>query len=485
MKINASTLLYGIRYIRKFGLHTLWIRIAEKKQKDKFDYQKNFSKMQASKEELDKQRNEVHGWDRQVKISIVTPLYNTPEIFLRELIESVSDSSYENWQLCLADATEAENGLTSENKLGDIVREYQKKDEKITGEGSRICYKKLTQNYGIAENTNQAIEMAEGEYIAFLDHDDVLTPDALYEMALAAGKAEKSGKKAAMFYSDEDKVNENRTAFLEPNFKPDFNPDLLCANNYITHFLMVSKKLLDRIGKISKEYEGAQDYDFILRCAEQADDVIHVPKVLYHWRVHDRSTAGGSGSKDYAIDAGKRAIGAHLQRMGERGKVTVMPYFGFYRVEYEECMKEKREECVLFVDQAITPLNSDWQEILYADCSRKGIGVVGGKIYDRHHHVFEAAFFEKKDAAGKRFLDNVYRGLKEGYGGYMHRANIQMDCDGVSAKCMLVKKTVLDKIEDYESLTNQPEFAELVCSTAKKMGYRVMYDPEVKMIFKS
>lgn len=481
MKIKTSAIVYGIRYIRRFGLRTLIIRIIEKKREKYSEYQSFYSETKASLEQLEKQRMEVSHWNKKEKISIVTPLYHTPAIFLRELIESVLESSYENWQLCFADATQDEE----ENQIENIVKEYQKMDEKLTGKKSRICYKKLSQNYGIAENTNQALTMAEGDYIAFLDHDDIITPDALYEMALAAKCAKKTGKEANMFYSDEDKVNENRTAFFEPHFKPDFNPDLLCANNYITHFLMISRKLLDRVGKISKEYDGAQDYDFILRCAEQADDVIHVPKVLYHWRVHDRSTAGGSGSKDYAIDAGKRAIEAHLQRMGERGKVTVMPYFGFYRVEYEECMKKKREECVLFIDQAITPLNSDWQEILYADCSRKGIGVVGGKIYDRHHHVFEAAFFEKKDAAGKRFLDNVYRGLKEGYGGYMHRANIQMDCDGVSAKCMLVKKTVLDKIEDYESLTNQPEFAELVCSTAKKMGYRVMYDPEVKMIFKS
>jgi len=275
MKIKTSAIVYGIRYIRRFGLRTLIIRIIEKKREKDSEYQSFYLETKASLEQLEKQRMEVSHWNKKEKISIVTPLYHTPAIFLRELIESVLESSYENWQLCFADATQ--DG--EENQIENIVKEYQKMDEKLTGKKSRICYKKLSQNYGIAENTNQALAMAEGDYIAFLDHDDIITPDALYEMALAAKCAKKTGKEANMFYSDEDKVNENRTAFFEPHFKPDFNQDLLNSNNYITHFLMVSRELLDQVGGINKEYDGAQDYDFILRCTELADNVIHIPKV--------------------------------------------------------------------------------------------------------------------------------------------------------------------------------------------------------------
>lgn len=481
MKIKTSAIVYGIRYIRRFGLRTLIIRIIEKKREKDSEYQSFYLETKASLEQLEKQRMEVSHWNKKEKISIVTPLYHTPAIFLRELIESVLESSYENWQLCFADATQ--DG--EENQIENIVKEYQKMDEKLTGKKSRICYKKLSQNYGIAENTNQALAMAEGDYIAFLDHDDIITPDALYEMALASKCAKKTGKEANMFYSDEDKVNENRTAFFEPHFKPDFNQDLLNSNNYITHFLMVSRELLDQVGGINKEYDGAQDYDFILRCTELADNVIHIPKVLYHWRVHERSTAAGAGSKDYAIDAGKRAIESHLQRMGENGKVVVTPYFGFYRIEYGINTENKTEDYVLFADQSLKPLNADWKQILYADCSRKKIGVVGGKIYDRHHRIYEAAFFEKGDWTGTACGENVFSGLREGYGGYMHRANIQMDCDRVSEKCMLVKKEVLEQIEDYEQQIRTPEFSYIVCQKAKEMGYRIMYEPEVKMIFKS
>ena len=248
---------------------------------------------------------------------------------------------------------------------------------------------------------------------------------------------------------------------------------------------LVSRELLDQVGGINKEYDGAQDYDFILRCKEIADNLIHIPKVLYHWRVHEQSTAAGAGSKDYAIDAGKCAIESHLQRMGENGKVVVTPYFGFYRIEYGINTENKTEDYVLFADQSLKPLNADWKQILYADCSRKKIGVVGGKIYDRHHRIYEAAFFEKGDWTGAACDENVFSGLREGYGGYMHRANIQMDCDRVSEKCMLVKKEVLEQIEDYEQQIRTPEFSYIVCQKAKEMGYRIMYEPEVKMIFKS
>lgn len=494
-KMTSSTLKYGINYIKQFGLKTLGVRIIEKKRERKFDYQGFYEQNRVSNGQLEEQRMESMKWEKRPLVSIITPLYHTPEKFLRELIESVMASSYDNWQLCLVDATSVEE---ERKKIYQIVSEYQQKDNRDGGK-QKILYEKLRENYGIAENTNRALFMAKGDYIAFLDHDDTITPDALYEMMAMEQKMGIDSTRAVMFYSDEDKMNEEKTCYYEPHFKPDYNPDLLCANNYITHFLMVSRVLLEEVGGIQGEFNGAQDYDFILRCTEKAENVVHIPKVLYHWRVHNASTSGGGGSKDYALQAGRRAIEQHLQRIGEYGMVQYTPYFGFYSVNYEQRNKRKitlidisgrldesvqedqeSEAYILFWDSSLKPLRYDWKEILMADIDRKGVGVVGGKIYNVKHRIEEAPYFVEETANGKALV-NKFQGLRAGYGGYMHRANIQMDCDAVSGRCMLVKREVIEKIENYAEQITQPYFYEVVCNTAKRLGYRVMYEPRVEM----
>ena len=329
MKINATNIKKGLRYLKHYGLKEFMIRLEEKQEQEAVPYDEWFRKMKVTEQELQQQKKESRKWKNAPKISVVVPLYQTPEKFLREMIVSVQASSYENWELCLADGTPDFSLIT-------VVQEYQKKDCALTGkEKSRIVYKKLEQNEGIAGNTNQAIAMADGDYVAFLDHDDVITPDALYEMAakIAAGQGEE--QIPDMLYSDEDKTDGEMTKFMDPHFKPDFNLDLLRSNNYITHFLVVSRGLLEKVGGIRSDYDGAQDYDFVLRCVEQAKRIEHVAKILYHWRVHELSTAGGGGTKEYAADAGKRALEAHLDRLGIAASVEKTQYFGFYRVKYE------------------------------------------------------------------------------------------------------------------------------------------------------
>ena len=329
MKINATNIKKGLRYLKHYGLKEFMIRLEEKQEQEAVPYDEWFRKMKVTEQELQQQKKESRKWKNAPKISVVVPLYQTPEKFLREMIESVQASSYENWELCLADGT-------PDFSLFTVVEEYQKKDCTLTGkEKSRIVYKKLEQNEGIAGNTNQAIAMADGDYVAFLDHDDVITPDALYEMAakIVAGQGEE--QIPDMLYSDEDKTDGEMTKFMDPHFKPDFNLDLLRSNNYITHFLVVSRGLLEKVGGIRSDYDGAQDYDFVLRCVEQAKRIEHVAKILYHWRVHELSTAGGGGTKEYAADAGKRALEAHLDRLGIAASVEKTQYFGFYRVKYE------------------------------------------------------------------------------------------------------------------------------------------------------
>ena len=343
MKINTTNIKKGLRYLKHYGFKEFLIRLEEKQEQEAVPYDEWYQKMKVTEQESDRQRKESRKWNNAPKISVVVPLYETPERFLREMIESVQASSYENWELCLADGTPSADKEANADEISpkayalhEIVGEYQKKDCQLTEkEQSRIVYKKLEQNEGIAGNTNQAIAMATGDYIAFLDHDDVITPDALYEMAARIISGQEKKQAPDMLYSDEDKTDSMTTKFMDPHFKPDFNLDLLRSNNYITHFLVVSRKLLEKAGGIRSDYDGAQDYDFVLRCTEQAEKIEHIAKILYHWRVHELSTAGGGGTKDYAADAGKRALEDHLSRLGVKASVETTQYFGFYRIRYE------------------------------------------------------------------------------------------------------------------------------------------------------
>lgn len=245
-------------------------------------------------------------------ISIVIPLYCTPLPYLKELLESVRRQSYENWQLCLADGSP-----------DDKVKEFI---EKHYGREKRIVYRKLEENGGISANTNEAVALAAGEYLMLCDHDDTLEPDALYEIVKAINDTG-----ADVLYTDEDKVSMDGRHYFDPNFKPDFNLFRLRENNYICHIFVVKKSLTDETGLLRSEFDGAQDFDFILRCCEKAQKITHIPKVLYHWRCHMDSTAADPSSKAYAYEAGRKAVREHYQRLGIDAKVEMTERPGWYR----------------------------------------------------------------------------------------------------------------------------------------------------------
>lgn len=245
-------------------------------------------------------------------ISIVIPLYCTPLPYLKELLESVRRQSYENWQLCLADGS-------PDDKAKEFI-------EKHYGREKRIVYRKLEENGGISANTNEAVALAAGEYLMLCDHDDTLEPDALYEIVKAINDTG-----ADVLYTDEDKVSMDGRHYFDPNFKPDFNLFRLRENNYICHIFVVKKSLTDETGLLRSEFDGAQDFDFILRCCEKAQKIMHIPKVLYHWRCHMDSTAADPSSKAYAYEAGRKAVREHYQRLGIDAKVEMTERPGWYR----------------------------------------------------------------------------------------------------------------------------------------------------------
>lgn len=279
------------------------------------DYHEWFLSTKVTEEELEIQRNTEFSF--RPMISIIVATFNTKEEYLKEMIDSVRNQSYSNWQLCIGDGS-----------TNDSVEKYVKEHY---GDDSRIVFKKLEKNYGISGNMNGALELVTGDYVGLFDHDDLLTPDCLYEFVASMQEVHHD-----CVYSDEDKLNDKTKKFEDPHFKPDFSIDLLCSHNYITHFFVVNMDIVRKVGGMRSEYDGSQDHDFIFRCVEQANSVHHVPKILYHWRMHPLSTAMDPESKMYCYTSGKKAIESHFKRVGIDATVEMLPrpLYGMYHCKY-------------------------------------------------------------------------------------------------------------------------------------------------------
>ena len=279
-----------------------------------------------AKKVLEAQRAEMQGRTAETcglpTISILTPLYNTPERYLREFLDSFTDQTAPNGQLCLADASDSEHG-----NVEQIVKEYQAKDQ-------RIVYKKV-ENKGIAANTNAAEALATGEYLALADHDDILAPHALYTMGKAILQLRERGEPDGFLYSDEALFSKSIQRPLVGHFKPDYAPDYLLCCNYICHLAVFRRSLYEQLGGERPECDGSQDHDLFLRFIEQVGGAAHVPQVLYYWRVHAGSTSGGTDAKPYVAEAAKKALADHLTRTGRTGTVEEGLFPSTYRVKWD------------------------------------------------------------------------------------------------------------------------------------------------------
>lgn len=314
-KLSPYTIRKGFRYMKHYGLKEFWIRLHERFEPEEVPYGPWYRAYIPTEETLEIQRKQK--FDYSPLISIAVPAYQTPVEFLRQMIESLIVQTYSNWELCIVNAS------PDNEEMQKVLAEYSAGDSRV-----RFC--NLKENLGIAENTNRAFAMTKGEFVGLLDHDDLLAPNALYEIV----KILQDHPQADALYTDEDKVTTELDEHFQPHLKPDFNLDLLRSNNYICHFFVVRKSIVEKAGGFRKEFDGAQDYDFIFRCTENAGEVLHVPEILYHWRTHKASTADNPASKMYAFEAGKRAIEAHLERTGTKGEVSHTQDLGFYRVKY-------------------------------------------------------------------------------------------------------------------------------------------------------
>ena len=536
-KLSLYTIRKGFRYMKHYGPKEFWIRLHERFEPEEVPYGPWYRAYIPTEETLETQRKQK--FDYSPLISIAVPAYQTPVEFLRQMIESLIVQTYSNWELCIVNAS------PDNEEMQKVLAEYSAGDYRV-----RFC--NLKENLGIAENTNRAFAMAKGEFVGLLDHDDLLAPNALYEIV----KILQDHPQADALYTDEDKVTTELDEHFQPHLKPDFNLDLLRSNNYICHFFVVRKSIVEKAGGFRKEFDGAQDYDFIFRCTENAGEVLHVPEILYHWRTHKASTADNPASKMYAFEAGKRAIEAHLERTGTKGEVSHTQDLGFYRVKYpvqgkplvsviipnkdeketlQTCLEmlEKntgyqnfeiiivennsttdeifryykelsgnrkihllrwgkefnysainnfavahaKGEYLLFLNNDVKSINSDWLEEMLGVCQRPEVGGVGAKlIYPDNTIQHAGCVIGMGGIAGHMFVD-----MPADRTGYLHKASLLQDMSAVTAACLLMKKEVFEQAGGFtEELAVAFNDVDL-CLKVRKNGYLIVYDPYVKL----
>ncbi len=479
-------------------------------------------------------------FSKNIKFSIIVPLYNTPKIFLLEMIESCLEQTYSNWELCLADGSDEEHDYVKKE-----VKKIQKKD-------SRVLYKKLEKNLGISENTNAALEMATGEYIALFDHDDLLHPSALYEYMKVICE-----KDADFIYCDEDKVSEDGKYYFDPHFKSDFAIDTLRTNNYICHFSVFKKELLQKTGLFRKEFDGSQDHDMILRLVSNTNSIIHIPKILYHWRVNPNSTASDPFAKSYTAESGIKAVKEDLKRHHLNGTVESCSFHpNYYRIRYEivgnplvsilipnkdhkvdleRCISSiiqkttytnyeiivvensstepelfkyyeqleqysnikiitynppKNEfnysainnygiqftngEHIIFLNNDIEIISSNWIEEMLMFSQRNDIGAVGAKLYYPNDTIQHAGvIIGMCGLAG-----HAHRNFPRNSNGYFGRCNIQQNLSAVTAACLMMKKQVFLEIGGFDEEDLKVAFNDVdLCMKVRKAGYLIVWTP--------
>lgn len=537
-RISPKMMKRFFEYLKENGIKETVYKILFGMQEE-FDYDAWFRRNRILDEELERQKKIVFPY--APKISILVPTFNTPKDLLIEMIESVRNQSYANWQLCIADGSNQE-------ETKNILKEYVSKD-------NRIVVSWLDKNYGISENTNKALELADGEYTALFDHDDVLELNALYEVVSSLQKVHHD-----IVYTDEDKLNGKTLQYEDPNFKSDYNEDLLLSHNYITHFFVVKTNILREVGGFNSEYDGAQDYDVILKCVEKTNDIHHIAKILYHWRMHEGSTALNPESKMYCYIAGEKAIQHHLDRIGVKAKVEMRkkPYWGLYHVgylldedplvsivipnyEHEDVLKTcidslynvntyKNFEIIIVENNSKKKSTFDYYEQVQAEhenvkvvtwegtefnfsainnfgakyakgqyllflnndtkviapeairemvgtCSRKNVGIVGAKLLYQDNTIQHAGVVIGFMGYARHIMNDI-EGLKDP--GYMMRAQVNCDYSAVTAACMMTKKSLFEELDGFDESFKVACNDIDYCLRVRKKNYLVVFNSFAK-----
>lgn len=470
--MSRNYLKRGIGYLRRNGLSRTVIKACERLTADRSEA--DYVPYHADEAELLAQRQ--HVFEHPYMFSILVPVYNTDPKLFADMVSSVTSQTYGNWELILADAS------PDESRRNIVRDEFGDLEDKIK-------YVRVAQNRGISANSNEALAHATGDYVGLLDHDDILENTALFDIMSAIEERERELKSSGSYmrvmsvYTDEDKISEDGSRYFNLHKKPGPDPVLLATNNYVCHFFVADTGLVKSVGGFRSEYDGAQDHDLILRCFEgiKRTQIVHVPKVLYHWRSTSASTAENPDAKLYAYEAGRHAVSDHFKRAGLDVAVKDSAHLGFFEIGLPRLHKsvfsttpEKLEESaknggfvpdsefIMVLSDDLRPLDGDYIADMMSCMNLDCIGAVTGRIIASNSRTESAGF--DIDAGGAKVPR--FAGLYRLFSGYMHRASLDQLVSAFSTDCVLLRK---DAVEDLPSLT-------------LKDGYDIYYLP--KAVFK-
>ncbi len=446
-------------YGRKNGIKALAVKLGER-----LEYKLEAGRYTAANtpdgDTLALQRLEKY--DKKITVSICVPVYNTDKKMLEQMLLSVLGQTYADWELCIADGSSQSYAY-----IESMVRGLN---------DSRVVYKRLSRNMGISVNSNEACALATGEYIALLDHDDVLSPDALYEVRKAIDEG------ADFIYSDEASFSSNVKRPDIIHFKRDFSIFDLRGNNYICHLSVFKRSLFEAVGGFRAGFEGSQDHDLILRLCERAQKIHHIPKVLYNWRVHRGSVASDIEAKPYCVTSGIEAVKDHLNRMGIPAEVTgATENASVYRVKYTclvkpaiindiENIRGVTNEYIIVAKPDIRFRAGSVNE-LCSILQLSGVGMVGGMII-RNGRIEHASLMQGADG-----LYSPYSGMSALSEGYMKRLKYAQGADALPYQFFGVRRSVLEKMGWFEENLREDDKLADMCRRMKKLGYDIVFDP--------
>ena len=509
-----------LKSIRQLGIAEAYKKfIFHKSHRSSDDY--DYWIYKNEKIDLEKIRQDINSFEITPKISVVVPVYNVEEKWLQKCIDSLRKQVYKNWELCIAD------DCSTKTYVRPLLEKMSQKDKRI-----KLIFR--NENGHISQATNSAIDISTGEFIGFMDNDDELSPIALYEVI----KAINDQSDIDFIYTDEDKINVKGKRF-DPFFKPNWNPVLLCGHNYITHFVVVKRTLLDKVGALRSTMDGSQDYDFVLRATEQAKHIWHIPKILYHWRTIETSVASDPKSKEYAYTAGKKALEESLARKNLYGNVKMTQNYGAYKINYnyeikpmlsiilwgankdiektvnaildnadysnfEILIPAEQKELLKYEDTRIRFLQSysfnkrveksKGQYLLFLKNSillekkrnisellnyglKDGVGIVGGKIVTKENIVYNAGVWIDDE---NQQIHYTHRGCSDRSLGYYFRIVLPQNVFAVTEDCLLISKENYLKAGGInESLVDGLKGIDL-CLKIRSMNLDIVWTPYFK-----